>query len=171
MKWFRRNFSTENYDVMRRIAEVLATSKSQHGCADVFIEEFLKVVCVCLLAVIVPPYSCLVSSSRSEWSIFITGHSRWNRGKNYPYFSPPRNCCYPLNSGFIFSKSEGSFSETLFLSYIYLHAFIYLFRLIFNPKFAWICQLTYFWPTYIPNIASMYQFARIILTWFTLFAY
>ncbi|VDM33865.1 unnamed protein product [Hydatigera taeniaeformis] len=42
VKWFRHDFSTENDEMMRRIAEVLTCSRSQSGCADVFIDEFLK---------------------------------------------------------------------------------------------------------------------------------
>ncbi|VDK23386.1 unnamed protein product, partial [Taenia asiatica] len=42
VKWFRHDFSTENDDMMRRIAEVLTCSRSQSGCVDVFIDEFLK---------------------------------------------------------------------------------------------------------------------------------
>ncbi|KAH9279388.1 Exocyst complex component 5 [Echinococcus granulosus] len=42
VNWFRHDFSTENDDMMRRIAEVLTYSRSQSGCADVFIDEFLK---------------------------------------------------------------------------------------------------------------------------------
>ncbi|VDD74618.1 unnamed protein product [Mesocestoides corti] len=42
VKRFRYNFSVENDEMMRRIAEVLTFSKSHSGCADVFIEEMLK---------------------------------------------------------------------------------------------------------------------------------
>ncbi|KAM7532720.1 hypothetical protein Aperf_G00000130093 [Anoplocephala perfoliata] len=42
VKRFRHNFSAENDDMMRQIADVLTYSRSQSGCADVFIDEFLK---------------------------------------------------------------------------------------------------------------------------------
>lgn len=43
VKRFRYNFSAENDEMMRRIAEVLVLSKSHSGCSAVFIEEILKV--------------------------------------------------------------------------------------------------------------------------------
>lgn len=43
VKWFRHNFAAENDNMMRRIADVLSHSRSQSGCAEVFIDEFLKV--------------------------------------------------------------------------------------------------------------------------------
>ncbi|VDL58011.1 unnamed protein product [Hymenolepis diminuta] len=42
VKWFRHNFAAENDNMMRRIADVLSYSRSQSGCAEVFIDEFLK---------------------------------------------------------------------------------------------------------------------------------
>ncbi|VDN98780.1 unnamed protein product [Rodentolepis nana] len=42
VKWFRHNFAAENDDMMRRIADVLSYSRSQSGCVEVFIDEFLK---------------------------------------------------------------------------------------------------------------------------------
>ncbi|VDK31531.1 unnamed protein product [Dibothriocephalus latus] len=43
VKRFRYNFSIGNCEMMRRIAEVLASTKSHSVCADVFIDELLKV--------------------------------------------------------------------------------------------------------------------------------
>ncbi|VDK89171.1 unnamed protein product [Dibothriocephalus latus] len=43
VKRFRYNFSIGNWEMMRSIAEVLACTKSHSVCAEVFIDEMLKV--------------------------------------------------------------------------------------------------------------------------------